>query len=105
MTRTQRIATAIALTLAFSLGFFGGPLFDRLPWAPPQPSDTISEDDPRWNCLTMGNGVCGPDYRPVDAELSDALSEGEVAKDYTSCLVREGDTTYIVCPDGQVLIS
>lgn len=24
------------------------------------PSHKISEDDPRWNCHTMGNLICGP---------------------------------------------
>lgn len=25
----------------------------------PITGDVIYEDDPRWNCATMGNGVCG----------------------------------------------
>jgi hypothetical protein len=23
------------------------------------PKETITEDDPRWDCRTMGNGICG----------------------------------------------
>ena len=26
-------------------------------------SERIQEDDPRWNCKTMGNGVCGPNVQ------------------------------------------
>lgn len=58
MTRT-RILTATALTGALALGLFGAPLFDRLPWAPPTPDAIILEDDPSWDCATMGNRVCG----------------------------------------------
>lgn len=28
---------------------------------------TITEDDPRWDCATMGNLVCGPEYNPESA--------------------------------------
>ena len=32
-----------------------------LAWvAAPQPDPVIFEDDPGWNCSTMGNKVCGP---------------------------------------------
>lgn len=45
MTRTRRalVALAILATLAVS-----GPAADR-----------IEEDDPRWDCTTMGNRICG----------------------------------------------
>ena len=29
----------------------------------PPPADVIHEDDPRWDCRTMGNRVCGSDER------------------------------------------
>jgi hypothetical protein len=68
--------------------------------------DPIFEDDPRWNCLTMGNRTCGPNYQPVDQPLADALAEGAkddaTTYDWESCLVAYGDTTIIVCPDGYV---
>lgn len=38
------LAIATALTLAVS----------------PAPADIIHEDDPRWDCRTMGNMICGP---------------------------------------------
>lgn len=31
----------------------------------PGPGDRITEDDPRWDCATMGNRICGPG-RPSD---------------------------------------
>jgi len=29
-----------------------------------QDDGEISEDDPRWNCSTMGNRICGPGHEP-----------------------------------------
>lgn len=73
----------------------------------------VEEDDPRWNCMTMGNKVCGPVFVPVSsiAGLGDALAEGDDAttptgtntaptRNWEACMVWEGDTTYIHCPDG-----
>ncbi len=31
----------------------------------PAPEEPIQEDDPRWDCTTMGNRICGPDASPV----------------------------------------
>lgn len=71
--------------------------------------DPIFEDDPRWNCLTMGNHICGPNYQPVDQPLADALAEGDkpdaTTYDWESCLVSYGDTMIVVCPDGWVELS
>lgn len=30
------------------------------PSASPTPQERITEDDPRWDCRTMGNKICGP---------------------------------------------
>lgn len=75
-----------------------------------QVTQTIEEDDPRWDCATMGNKVCGwkdpllkQGWEPVSQELADALAEGEEAgstRDWEDCLVRYGDTTWIRCEDG-----
>lgn len=69
---------------------------------------TIAEDDPAWNCLTMGNRTCGPDYVPVDAEMADALMEASdqpVTYRWEACLADYGtDGAYtVVCPDGTVV--
>lgn len=34
--------------------------------AVPAPAVTIEEDSPQWDCLTMGNGVCGADMLTDD---------------------------------------
>jgi hypothetical protein len=67
---------------------------------------TIMEDDPRWNCLTMGNHVCGPDWRHVTAEEADSLAEGSdlpFTYRWEDCLTV--DMSVVVCPDGQVVTS
>jgi hypothetical protein len=67
----------------------------------------IDEDDPRFNCLTMGNHICGPGYVPVTAEQADALAEGDEAGaapvDWRSCLIWPKGQTLVVCPDGTVV--
>lgn len=67
----------------------------------------ITEEDPRWNCLTMGNLRCGPTYVPVSPEQADNLSEGEQGSAYPweSCLIDIDATTTVVCPDGTVVTS
>lgn len=66
----------------------------------------VQEDDRDWNCLTMGNGVCGKVYRPVRQGLADALAEGgspnATTRDWEgTCLVRRWPTEVeLVCADG-----
>lgn len=79
----------------------------------PEPAPVVTaepvcyEDDLYcWNCLTMGNGVCGPDWQPLDSGWQDAMAEGgapdATTRDWSVCLVKVGDTTVVVCPDGWV---
>lgn len=42
------------------------------------PGHTITEDDPRWNCRTMGNRVCG---MPAPEELTACTAMGECIPD------------------------
>jgi hypothetical protein len=63
---------------------------------------TITEDDPEWNCLIMGDGKCGPEWTPIPESLYDGI--GVVSNDET-CVWRVRDTTVIVCTDGQVITS
>jgi hypothetical protein len=110
--------TGIAVGLALAVGLVYG--IDHDHDLEPTPSqvgtpapivevETITEDDVRWNCLTMGNRVCGPDYVPVTTEQADNLAEGDnppgwLASDYPweSCLNDTG-TGLVVCPDGLVV--
>lgn len=47
-----RMVFAILATLAFASGCSSTT-------RPPVPT-VITEDDPRWDCETMGNRICGP---------------------------------------------
>jgi hypothetical protein len=74
--------------------------------------ETIEEDEEGWNCMTMGNGLCGPTYHKVTQELGDSLAEGSdewpeyaASRDWESCLIEIADTSTIVCPDGFVTTS
>ena len=60
----------------------------------------VQEDDPKWNCFTMGNKTCGT-IKHVTQTLGDVLAEG-ADKDYNweSCVV---DDVSIMCPDGNVV--
>lgn len=64
-------------------------------------TSTITEDDPRWNCLTMGNRRCGPAWTPVPEAVYPSLP----VSDDEQCVWLVGDTTTIVCSDGQVFTS
>lgn len=41
-----------------------------MPASPPSPGPAVSsceEDQPCWDCTTMGNRICGPDWYAVNA--------------------------------------
>lgn len=62
----------------------------------------VQEDDPSWNCFTMGNKSCGK-IKHVTQELGDVLAEGDDRTGYynwESCVV---DDVSIMCPDGNVV--
>lgn len=67
----------------------------------------ITEDDPRWNCLTMGDHLCGPKYKVIDdTEYPSAwfktIATNHPGYDPYRCLIAVDDTTEIVCQDGWV---
>lgn len=119
LTMTQAVLTTMAA------GVLAGSLLPLSPFVDTTPTTSVApvvletvgtaavqEDDPRWNCMTMGNRICGPNWKPVPQELGDALAEGVSeapenadTRDWEACLVDEGDTTYIVCPDGYTMTS
>lgn len=62
----KRFALAIAVPVVMLTASACGATSDELTAATPlpaatAPTATIYEDDPRWDCRTMGNQVCGPD--------------------------------------------
>lgn len=100
----HRIITAAALSVAGLLlagQAMAGSAEPVVLIDPANPSDSLitsepAEDEPGFNCLTMGNRICGPDWQPADPEWS-AEPDGTTHED---CLVLIGETTYLVCPDG-----
>ena len=112
--RWDRVAALALLVLATAGGILAGVQLGHAS-PPPDPvtvSVTIpawadaglSEDDPGWNCLTMGNRVCGPEYGPVTTELADVLAEGDDPdRVWEACVyAATGDVLTIACPDGYV---
>lgn len=82
-----------------------GVVIEPLPEEPPATADVCHEDEPCWDCETMGNGVCGPPVveQPViheDEPEWDCATMGNltcgVGTDWGGLLV--GDV--IVCPPG-----
>lgn len=114
--RWDRVAALVVLALATAGGVLAGVQLGHAS-PPPDPVTVsvtipawadpgITEDDPGWNCLTMGNGLCGPEYAPVTTELADVLTEAsDVDRAWEACLWRSiPDATAVVCPDGSVTI-
>lgn len=106
------ITAGAMLTL---VGFIAGMRIDDGPQVIDSPpvhlAETIDETSPQWNCLTMGNKVCGGEWEPVEtatvadgSPLLDVITEGE-RQEWDGCMVRFGDTTTIVCPDGYTEVS
>ncbi len=78
---------------------------------PPVMAAEPAEDAPGWNCLTMGNKVCGSKWRPVDQAFAEILAQdardtqtpGHDVAYFRTCLYVNGDTAWVVCPDGYVM--
>ena len=63
-TLNRFLAAGIIASLAFSLfiiAVFAMPATSTTP----KVVEVIEEDDPRWDCATMGNKVCGPTQEEV----------------------------------------
>lgn len=55
------VALAIALTVARHSDHGPAPMFnDDVVLDTTQVREHVEEDDPRWDCRTMGNQICGP---------------------------------------------
>ena len=66
----------------------------------------VTEDDPGWNCLTMGNRRCGPAYRPIPDAVALSLRTTE-GGDWTACEaeILADRVVTVVCSDGRVATS
>ena len=107
------------VTTTVAAGIAAGFLIPLHPWLNPNSTSSVpvvvetrgtavaprvEEDSPLWNCLTMGNGICGPSYVKVSQSLGDALAEGDDAafsdRVWEDC---KTNTHVVVCPWGQVV--
>lgn len=61
------------------------------------PGHELSEDDPGWNCATMGDRDCGPRW-----ELWKDYDLGPLDGGITDCYALVGDTTILHCLNGKV---
>jgi len=96
------IASGIAIGLFMPTGLADKPATPTPTITPTQVREFIAEDDPRWNCMTMGNKDCGPEW--------DLITDQGVVEDITPtegarCLIRVADTSLIVCDDGTMTTS
>ena len=79
---------------------FGGPPATTLPDTSTIPEGAMDEDMPGFNCLTMGNRKCGPDWKRLPDDVFAEIMDGEqqTATDY--CVWLTDETTLIACSDG-----
>lgn len=63
-------------------------------------SSPPAEDEPGWNCLTMGNLECGPEWAPLTAEQIQEITRSHAGyDDWQGCLT---DQVTVVCDDDYV---
>ncbi|MGV0949408.1 MAG: hypothetical protein ACOYB3_01960 [Azonexus sp.] len=95
--RTRIAATGASIALLVSIAVMAATFLAGSPTR-----EVLTEEDAGWNCLTMGNHLCGPDYLPMSSAMADALAEGEHPEvDWMSCLTDK--ISVVVCPDGTVV--
>lgn len=81
--------------------------------APPAAGHVVTTPTAEWLALLPDSWPCGDHtcldkgtWGPIDSGWADALAEGDTtsapARDWTSCYLSVGDTSYVVCPDGTV---
>lgn len=54
------IGAVAVLSMLGLMGLFNHPTNNTTPAAKAQAVVFVEEDDPAWNCRTMGNRICGP---------------------------------------------
>jgi len=75
MTKYQRRAIAGAILSAYLL--IGTSPSRAEPKPGGEPKQTCQEDDPCWDCATMGNLICGPTLIPAVSIVRDEPIEAE----------------------------
>lgn len=70
----RRLLAVVGASAPWVLGTLAGAVILLMMWglshyvppvrSVPTPQVSVQEDDPGWDCKTMGNGVCGP-VRPA----------------------------------------
>lgn len=92
--------TATAPAPHRTVDLYGGPPATTLPDTSTIPEGDVDEDMPGFNCLTMGNRKCGPDWKPLPDDVFAEIMDGETQTATDYCLWLTGETTLIVCSDG-----
>jgi len=67
--------------------------------AHPSSLERIQEDDPAWNCKTMGNGVCAPNHSDPRFRLYDEAFNCFAEIDYTDPTASWNDRVMRCIPD------
>lgn len=83
-----------------TIDLYSGPPATTLPDTSTIPEGDVQEDMPGFNCLTMGNHRCGPDWEPLPDDVFAEIMDGETQTATDYCLWLTGETTLIVCSDG-----
>lgn len=66
----------------------------------------VTEDDWRWNCLTMGNRHCGPRWVPVSDDLDNLLDAVERPDQWQRCVTwNDGEVDLVACPDDRPVVA
>lgn len=91
------IAIIIAAVFAIAITAAGCDTESTTPTPERTHAERISDDDPRFNCLTMGNQRCGSVYRPVPESERAALG---MPRGCVRMVTEFG--THAVCRDGSI---
>ena len=73
--------------------------------APAEGEAGITDDSPGFNCLTMGNRVCGPGWERVPDDVYASIYNGNLPTDTDYCVWSTGALVTIACTDGMVTTS
>lgn len=66
--KTQLLTITLVISLLFAITTLVQDYLATSTPSPTQVTTTCQEDQPCWDCETMGNGVCGPAVPPPSTE-------------------------------------